>query len=54
MRYLGYILMRGGKKPQQKKVVQAILALEPPNNVKVLRHFLRMVPILPGHVGKAK
>ena len=47
------ILTRGGKKPQQKKV-QAILALEPPNNVKVLRLFLRMVPILPGHVGKAK
>jgi hypothetical protein len=40
--YLGYILTRGGIKPQQKKV-QAILALNPPNNVKELRHFLRMV-----------
>jgi hypothetical protein len=33
--YLGYILTRGGIKPQPKKV-QAILALNPPNNVKVL------------------
>ncbi len=40
--YLGYILTREGTKPQQKKV-QAILALNPPNNVKELRHFLRMV-----------
>jgi len=41
--YLGYILTRGGiKEPQQKKV-QAILALNPPNNVKELRHFLGMV-----------
>jgi hypothetical protein len=40
--YLGYILTRGGIKPQQKKV-QAILALNPPNNVKELRHFLGMV-----------
>ncbi len=31
--YLGYILTRGGIKPQQKKV-HAILALNPPNNVK--------------------
>ncbi len=37
--YLGYILTRGGIKPQPKKV-QAILALNPPNNVKELRHFL--------------
>ena len=29
--YLGYILTRGGIKPQPKKV-QAILALNPPNN----------------------
>jgi hypothetical protein len=35
-------LTRGGIKPQQKKV-QAILALNPPNNVKELRHFLGMV-----------
>ncbi len=34
--YLGYILTRGGIKPQPKKV-QAILALNPPNNVKELR-----------------
>ena len=40
--YLGYILARGGIKPQQKKV-QAILALNLPNNVKELRHFLGMV-----------
>jgi len=31
--YLGYILTRGGKKTQPKKV-KAILALNPPNNVK--------------------
>ena len=40
--YLGNILTRGGIKPQQKKV-QAILALNPPNNVKEQRHFLGMV-----------
>jgi len=40
--YLGYILTRGGIKPQQKKV-QAIHTLNPPNNVKELRHFLGMV-----------
>jgi len=40
--YLGYILTRGGIKPQPKKV-QAILALSPPNNIKELRHFLGMV-----------
>ncbi len=34
--YLGYILTRGGIKPQPKKV-QAILALNLPNNVKELR-----------------
>jgi hypothetical protein len=33
--YLGYILTRGGIKPQPKKV-QAILTLNPPNNVKEL------------------
>jgi hypothetical protein len=31
--YLGYILTRGGIKPQPKKVL-AILALNPPNNIK--------------------
>jgi hypothetical protein len=40
--YLGYILTREGIKPQPKKV-QAMLALNLPNNVKELRHFLRMV-----------
>ncbi len=40
--YLNYILTREGIKPQPKKV-QAILALDPPNNIKELRHFLRMV-----------
>jgi hypothetical protein len=40
--YLGYILTRDGIKPQPKKV-QAILALNPPNNVKELRHFPGMV-----------
>ncbi len=40
--YLGYILTRKGIKPQPKKV-QVILALNPPNNVKKLRHFLGMV-----------
>ncbi len=39
--YLGYILTREGIKPQPKKV-QAILALNPPNNVKELWHFLGM------------
>jgi hypothetical protein len=40
--YLGYILARGGIKPQQRKL-QAILAINPPNNVKELKKFLRMV-----------
>ncbi len=40
--YLGYILTREGIEPQPKKV-QTILALNPPNNVKELRHFLGMV-----------
>jgi hypothetical protein len=40
--YLGYVLTREGIKPQPKKV-QAILALNPPNNIKELRHFLGMV-----------
>ncbi len=35
MEYLGYILTRGGIKSQPKKV-QAILALNSPNNVKGL------------------
>jgi hypothetical protein len=40
--YLGYILTRGGIKPQPKKV-QAILTLNLPNNVKELQQFLGMV-----------
>ncbi len=40
--YIGYILTREGIKPQPKKV-QAILALNLPNKVKELRHFLGMV-----------
>ena len=40
--YLGYILTRDGIKPQPKKV-EAILALNPPKNVKDLRRFLGMV-----------
>ncbi len=40
--YLGYILSRDGIKPQSNKV-QAILAIQPPTNVKQLRHFLGKV-----------
>jgi hypothetical protein len=40
--YLGYILTGEGIKPQPKKV-QAILTLNPPNNVKELRHLVGMV-----------
>ncbi len=40
--YLCFILTSGGIKPHPKKV-QAILALNPPNKVKELRHFLGMV-----------
>jgi hypothetical protein len=40
--YLGYILTRDGIKPQPEKV-QAILRLNPPNNVKELQQFLGMV-----------
>jgi hypothetical protein len=40
--YLGYILTRDWIKPQPKKV-QAILMLNPPNNVKELRHLVGMV-----------
>jgi hypothetical protein len=40
--YLRYILTRDGIKPQSNKV-QAILAIQPPTNVKQLRHFLGMV-----------
>ncbi len=40
--YLGHILIREGIKPQPKKV-QAILKLNLPNNVKELRHFLKIL-----------
>jgi hypothetical protein len=36
--YLGYVLTRDGIKPQSNKV-QAILAIQPPTNVKELRHL---------------
>ena len=36
IKYLGYMLSRGGIKPQIKKV-QAILVLKPPNNIEELR-----------------
>ena len=39
--YLGYILTRDRVKSQPKKM-QAILVLNLPNNIKELRHFLRM------------
>jgi hypothetical protein len=42
IKYLSYILTRERSKPQPKKV-QAILALNPPNNVRELRHLLGMV-----------
>ena len=40
--YLGYIITRDGIKPQDNKV-QAILAINPPKNVKELRRFLGMI-----------
>jgi len=40
--YLGYILTRDGIQPQTKKI-EAILAIDPPTNVKQLRRFLGMV-----------
>jgi hypothetical protein len=40
--YLGYTLSRDGIKPQRKKV-DAILAINPPRNVKDLRKFMGMV-----------
>ncbi len=40
--YPGCILTRDSIKPQSNKV-QAILAIQPPTNVKQLRHFLGMV-----------
>ncbi len=42
IKYLGYILTREGIKSKPKKV-QVILVLNPPNNFKEVRHFLRMV-----------
>ena len=40
--YLEYILTRQGIKPIPEKVT-ALLAINPPNNIKQLRHFLGMV-----------
>jgi hypothetical protein len=42
IKYLDYMLTRGGTKPQIKKV-QAILTINLPNNVKELMHFLGMI-----------
>ncbi len=43
--YLGYILTRGGVKPQEKKV-QAILAINPPKTVTCIKMIPRNGPIL--------
>jgi len=40
--YLGYVLTREGIKPQKKKI-EAILAIDPPKDVKSLRGFLGIV-----------
>ena len=40
--YLGYVLTRQGIKPESKKI-KAILAINPPINVKELRSFLGIV-----------
>ncbi len=40
--YLGYVLTRDGIKPQSN-MVHAVLTIQPPTNVKELRHFLGMV-----------
>ena len=39
---LGYVLIREGIKPQRKKI-EAILAINPPTNVRSLRAFLGIV-----------
>ncbi len=44
--YLGYILTRVGIKPQSNKV-QAILAIQPPKNVRGTQTFPRHGAILP-------
>jgi hypothetical protein len=49
--YLSYILTSEGIKPQPKKV-QTILALNPPNSIKMLRHFLGMVQNTTGTCGQ--
>ncbi len=49
--YLGYILTREGIKAQPKKV-QGILVLNPPNNVKELRHNLGIVQYYQDMVGR--
>ncbi len=43
IKYPGYILIRGESNPNQKRHGPYLLALNPPNNVKELRHVLRMV-----------
>ena len=51
--YLGNVLTQKGIKPQLKKV-QAILALNPPKNVKELRSFLDMVQYYPDLWGRCR
>jgi hypothetical protein len=45
LEYLGYLLTRHGIAPQPKKVeaIAAILRINPPKNVRQLRHFLGIV-----------
>jgi hypothetical protein len=40
--FLGNILTRDGLKPQSNKV-QAILVIQPPKGVKLVRYFLELV-----------
>ena len=52
--YLGYILTRDGIKSQSNKV-HAILTIQPPTNIKVLRHFLGMEQYYHDHwAGRSK
>ncbi len=52
--YLGYVISRDGIRPQSNKV-QAILAINPTKNVKVLCHFLGMIQYdLVGKCGQTK
>jgi hypothetical protein len=44
--YLGYVLTKGGIKPQSN-TEQAILVIKPPTGVRQLKHFLGMVQYYP-------